>query len=273
MTLVFFQKGLICLRLLIISTLAVTLTGCVAPQQARQPSLTSERVWTAAKTLQRPSERRTINIAGTLNTHTKNAKSNIVPASLPAQPDDKSNVVINTKPNVVTKAEPPQSAQPDDKSNENTKPNVVTKAEPPQSAQPDDKSNENTKPNVVTKAEPPQSAQPDDKSDPVITKAMATIAAKMGLENSASVELSKVKRAKKMRSASLSTPFAASSGGKTSQAQTLEAGRFYISSKKTRRTSKDTIWLRPRTTISARKRQVGCSNFSSNTGVRAPHPD
>jgi hypothetical protein len=149
MTLVFFQKGLICLRLLIISTLAVTLTGCVAPQQARQPSLTSERVWTAAKTLQRPSQRRTINIAGTLNTHTKNAKSNIVPASLSAQPDDKSNVVINTKPNVVTKAEPPQSAQP------------------------------------------------DDKSDPVITKAMATIAAKMGLENSASVELSKVKRAKK----------------------------------------------------------------------------
>ena len=144
------QKGRI-LRLLIISALAVTLTGCAyfAPQQARQPSLTSERVWTAAKTLQRPSERRTINIAGTLNTHTKNAKSNIVPASLPAQPDDKSNVVINTKPNVVTKAEPPQSAQP------------------------------------------------DDKSDPVITKAMATIAAKMGLENSASVEFSKVKRAKK----------------------------------------------------------------------------
>jgi hypothetical protein len=201
MTLVFFQKGLICLRLLIISTLAVTLTGCVAPQQARQPSLTSERVWTAAKTLQRPSQRRTINIAGTLNTHTKNAKSNIVPASLSAQPDDKSNVVINTKPNVVTKAEPPQSAQPDDKSDVviNTKPNVVTKAEPPQSAQPDDKSDVviNTKPNVVTKAEPPQSAQPDDKSDPVITKAMATIAAKMGLENSASVELSKVKRAKK----------------------------------------------------------------------------
>jgi hypothetical protein len=170
------QKGRI-LRLLIISALAVTLTGCAyfAPQQARQPSLTSERVWTAAKTLQRPSERRTINIAGALNTHTKNAKSNIVPASLSAQPDDKSNVVINTKPNVVTKAEPPQSAQPDDKSN------VVI----------------NTKPNVVTKAEPPQSAQPDDKSDPVITKAMATIAAKMGLENSASVELSKVKRAKK----------------------------------------------------------------------------
>jgi hypothetical protein len=203
------------LRLLIISALAVTLTGCAyfTPQQARQPSLTSRQVWTG------PSEQRTINIAGTLNTHTKNAKSNIVPASLStqpdvklnpkpnlvtkteppqsAQPDDKSNVVINPKPNLVTKAEPPQSAQPNGKSNENTKPNIVTRAEPPQSAQPNDKSNENTKPNIVTRAEPPQSAQPNDKSDPVITKAMATIAAKMGLENSASVELSKTKRAKK----------------------------------------------------------------------------
>jgi hypothetical protein len=66
-----------------------------------------------------------------------------------------------------------------------------------------------------------------------------------------------------MRLASLSTPFAATSGAKTRQAQTLEAGRFYISSKKTRRTSTDTIWLRPHTAISARKRRVGCSNFSS----------
>ena len=149
MTLVFFQKGLICLRLLIISTLAVTLTGCVAPQQARQASLTSDRVWTVAKTLQRPSQRRTLDTAGRLNTHTKNAKSNIVPASLSSQSDDKSNVVTSAKPNIVTKTETPQSSQP------------------------------------------------DDKSDPVIKKAMATIAAKMGLENSASVELSKVKRAKK----------------------------------------------------------------------------
>ena len=144
-----FSKGRICLRLLIISALTVTLTGCVAPQQARQASLTSERVWTVAKTLQRPSQRRTLDTAGKLNTHTKNAKSNIVPASLSSQPDDKSNVVISAKPNIVTKTETPQSSQP------------------------------------------------DDKSDPVIKKAMATIAAKMGLENSASVELSKVKRAKK----------------------------------------------------------------------------
>jgi hypothetical protein len=141
-----FQKGRICLKLLIISALAVTLTGCAySPQQARQASSTSERVWTVAKTLQRPSQRRTLDTAGRLNT--KNAKSNIVPASLSSQPDDKSNAVINTKPNIVTKTETPQSSQP------------------------------------------------DDKSDPVIKKAMATIAAKMGLENSASVEFSKMKRA------------------------------------------------------------------------------
>jgi hypothetical protein len=164
-------------RLLIISALAVTLTGCAyfAPQQARQASLTSERVWTVAKTLQRPSQRRTVDTAGRLNTHTKNAKSNIVPASLSSQSDDKSNVVTSAKPNIVRKTETPQSSQPDDRSN------VVISA----------------KPNIVTKMEAPQSSQPDDKFDPVITKAMTTIAETMGLENTASVELSKVKRAKK----------------------------------------------------------------------------
>jgi hypothetical protein len=177
MTLVVFQKGRICVRLLIISALAVTLTGCAyfAPQQARQASLTSERVWTIEKTLQRPSQRRTVDTAGRLNTHTKNAKSNIEPASLSSQSDDKSNVVISAKPNIVRKTETPQSSQPDDRSN------VVISA----------------KPNIVTKMEAPQSSQPDDKFDPVITKAMTTIAETMGLENTASVELSKVKRAKK----------------------------------------------------------------------------
>jgi hypothetical protein len=61
---------------------------------------------------------------------------------------------------------------------------------------------------------------------------MATIAAKMGLENSASVELFRRSGLKEMRSASLSTPFAAMSGGKRRQAQTTGANRFYISSKK-----------------------------------------
>jgi hypothetical protein len=127
-------------RLLIISALAVTLTGCayLAPQQARQASLTSERVWTIEKTLQRPSQRRTVDTAGRLNTHTKNAKSNIEPASLSSQSDDKSNVVISAKPNIVRKTETPQSSQPDDRSNVviSAKPNIVTKMEAPQSSQP-----------------------------------------------------------------------------------------------------------------------------------------
>ena len=182
------------MRLLIISALAVTLTGCayLAPQQARQASLTSERVWTVAKTLQRPSQRRTVDTAGRLNTHTKNAKSNIVPASLSSQSDDKSNVVISAKPNIVRKTETPQSSQPDDRSNVviSAKPNIVTKMEAPQSSQPDDRSSVviSAKPNIVTKMEAPQSSQPDDKFDPVITKAMTTIAETMGLENTASVE-------------------------------------------------------------------------------------
>src|ERR1700745_1095242 len=100
-----FQKGRFSLRLVIISALAVTLGGCAyfAPQRARQAALTTERVWIAAETFQKPSQRRPLDTAGRANTHIKNAKSNIVPASLSAQPDDKSSVVIAAKPNIVTK--------------------------------------------------------------------------------------------------------------------------------------------------------------------------
>ena len=78
---------------------------------------------------------------------------------------------------------------------------------------------------------------------------MPSLAAKM--ENSASIELVEMKRAEKMHSVDLSTPFAATSGEKAPQAQKLEKGHSYILSKKTRRTSAVTISLRPRTTISA----------------------
>jgi hypothetical protein len=47
----------------------------------------------------------------------------------------------------------------------------------------------------LPKTETAQSSQPDDKLDPVIKKAMPTIAAKM--ENSVSVELVEMKRAEK----------------------------------------------------------------------------
>src|SRR5262249_43249860 len=54
-----------------------------------------------------------------------------------------------------------------------------------------------------------------------------------------------------MRSANPSTPFAATSGEKILQARKPETSRFYILSEKTWRTSAVTIWLHPRTTISA----------------------
>src|SRR5215472_1464635 len=53
----------------------------------------------------------------------------------------------------------------------------------------------NPKPTEAERTETPQSAQPNDKSDPVLKKAMPTIAAKM--ENSSSVELVEMKRAEK----------------------------------------------------------------------------
>src|SRR5215813_10203200 len=54
-----------------------------------------------------------------------------------------------------------------------------------------------------------------------------------------------------MRSENPSIPFAATSGEKILQARKPETSRFYILSEKTWRTSAVTIWLHPRTTISA----------------------
>jgi hypothetical protein len=138
------------LRLLVISSLAATLAGCayVAPQDVRQLSLTSEGVGTVAKKWQGPSQPRIIDSEGTLKTRTKNAKSNIVPASLSLQ-HNKSNAVINTKTDIVMNTKPPQSTQSDNKPN-------VAEMEPPQATQPDNKSNVviNTKPNIVTSMAP-----------------------------------------------------------------------------------------------------------------------
>jgi len=93
-----------------------------------------------AKNWQGPSQPRIIDSEGTLKTRTKNAKSNIVPASLSLQ-HNKSNVVINPKPDIVMNTKPPQSTQSDNKPN-------IAKMEPPQATQPDNKSNVviNTKP-------------------------------------------------------------------------------------------------------------------------------
>jgi hypothetical protein len=91
---------------------------------------------------------------------------------------------------------------------------------------------------IAAKTETPQSSQLDDKSDPVIKKAKATLAVKM--EIPASVEFVEMKGRQENGSASLSTPFAATSGENASGGET-ETGRFYISSKKTRRTSASTF--------------------------------
>ena len=94
-------------------------------------------------------------------THAKSAKSNIVPK------------VSSFVQLVAAKTETPQPTQPD-----------ITSA-----------TSLNANSTAATKTETAQSSQPDDKLDPVIKKAMPTIAAKM--ENSVSVELVEMKRAEK----------------------------------------------------------------------------
>ena len=140
--------------------------------------------------------------------------------------------------------------------------------------QPDNKSDTviDRKPAITAKTATLQSSHPDSNLDPVIKKAKATIAAKM--ENPASVEFVEMKRAdrKNALSATLSTPFAATSGGKTRQAEILEIGHFYISSRMTRHTSSVaamTLSPRLRTGISAIEKRV-MDNF---TDFRASDQD
>lgn len=159
------------MRPLLISALAATLTGCAcfAPPPVQRVAKTENTI--AAKK-ENPRHR------GTANTHTKNAKPDILPkmdASSSAQPNDKSNAVIDAKPNISPKMDASSSVQPNDKSN-----TIV-----------------NEKSTVGAKSETPQSSQLDDKS--VMEKAKVTIAAKM--ENPASVEFKAIKRAERKNAA------------------------------------------------------------------------
>jgi hypothetical protein len=199
------------MRPFIISALAATLIGCtwVAPKQTQQASLMA---YGAASALQMDSK----TVAKTKRaiaakkkghrhrrkaiTHPKSAKSNTVPnMSSSVQPNDKSNTLINAKPTVATKTETALSSQPDSasKASINANTTAASKTETAQSSQPADTSNVsiNPKATAITKTEIPQSSKLDDKLDPVIKKAMPTIAAKM--ENSVSVELVEMKRAEK----------------------------------------------------------------------------
>jgi hypothetical protein len=169
-------------RQFIISALTATLVGCtwIAPQPPQQAS----SIYAAAgmpqmhsKTVAKTEIAIAANKEGSRDrrkaTRTKKARSNTV-LNVPScvQPNDKPNASINAKSAIATKTETPQS-QPDNTSNTST----------------------TEKSTVVTKTEMPQSSQLDDKFDPVIKKAMPTIAAKM--ENSASIELVEMKRAEK----------------------------------------------------------------------------
>lgn len=173
------------MRPFIISALAATLIGCtfVAPKQTQQTSLMG---YGAASALQMDSKtgaktkraiaakKRRRRHRRNAITHAKSAKSNIVPkVSSFVQLNDKSNASINAKSTVAAKTETPQPTQPDSTSATSLNANSTAAA----------------------KTETAQSSQPDDKLDPVIKKAMPTIAAKM--ENSVSVELVEMKRAEK----------------------------------------------------------------------------
>ena len=128
------------MRLLLISALAATLIGCTCfpAQQAQQAQLLvlhgvakTERAIAAKK--DNPRHRRKA------NTHTENAKPNIVPkmdVSSSAQPDDKSNTVIDAKSTIAAKTETPQPSQVDDKSDpviKKAKATIAAKMENPAS--------------------------------------------------------------------------------------------------------------------------------------------
>jgi hypothetical protein len=223
-------------RLLLISALAATLIGCSsASQQTHQsfadrglyqthqeqsPQMHSKRHVLPGRTVAAKSRHRKNNDS------TKIAKSHLVPSFIRLH--DRSNTEITTPP-IAAKMETPSSSQSHDES--------VT-------------------PTVAAKTEIPPSSLLDDES--VIKKTKATIAAKMsdlasvatahdglgtahGPQNSGgSGILLNLKRwsgpSAKMRSATLLTPFVATSGTKTAC-----ANYFYISSKTTRRTSAATL--------------------------------
>ena len=172
------------MRPFIISALAATLIGCtwVAPKQTQQASLmgygAASVLQTDSKTVAKPKRASIGKKRGQHRrkaiTHTKSAKSNTVPnVSSFVQPNDKSNILINAKPAAAATTDTAPSSQPDDTSNASINANSTATA----------------------KTETAQSSQLDDKLDPVINKAMPTIAAKM--ENSVSVELVEMKRAEK----------------------------------------------------------------------------
>lgn len=199
------------MRLCFISALAATLIGCtwVAPKQTQQAPLMGYGAGgalqmdsnTVARTKRASaSKKRGHRHARKVVTHADSAKAYTVPnVSPPIQPNDKSNTLSNEKASVAAKTETGQSSQPDSTSNGsiNASSTAAAKTETAQSSRPANASNAsiNPKSTAIAKTDIPQSSQLDDKLDPVLKKAVPTIAAKM--ENSVSVELVEMKRAEK----------------------------------------------------------------------------
>jgi hypothetical protein len=136
------------MKLLLISALASTLMGCTcfAPQQAQQASLTGCMEANgfacsdgAAGRPQIAAQKENPRHRSKANTHTKNAKSNIVPkmdTPSSVQLDDKSNTATNAESTIATKTETPQSSQLDDKSDpviKKAKATIAAKMENPAS--------------------------------------------------------------------------------------------------------------------------------------------
>ena len=195
------------MRPCIISALAATLIGCtgVAPKQTQQTSLMGYGVASALqmdlKTKRAIAAKKSAHRHGSKEvSRTKNAKSNTVPnVASSVQPNDKSNTLINGQSSVAAKpeTETAQSSRTDSTSNASINATAAAKTETAQSSQPAGTSNVSINPEstAIAKTEIPQSSQLDDKLDSVLKKAMPRIAAKM--ENSVSVELVEVNRAKK----------------------------------------------------------------------------
>lgn len=199
------------MRPFFISALAATVIGCtcVAPKQMQQAPLIGYGAAgalqmdskTVAKTKRAiASKKRDHRHARKVVTHADSAKAYTVPnVSSPVQPNDKSNTLSNEKASVAAKTETAQSSQPDSTSNGSTNASstAAAKTETAQSSRPANASNASITPKstAIAKTEIPQSSQLDDKLDPVLKKAMPTIAAKM--QNSISVELVEMKRAEK----------------------------------------------------------------------------
>ena len=204
----YFFWGMDLVRLLLISALAATLIGCSsASRQMRQDFEGPGRG------LYQPVQERSPQM------HSAHQHGWVIAAKKKnARHRNNNNLAKIPESHIVPKMDASSLVRPDDRSNIVTTPASTAKTETAPSS-----SQETT----------PSFPQLDDET--VIKKAKAAIAAKMSDPDSVEFE-DMVRAARKNALAILSTPSVASSGTKT-----VDQDRFYMSSKKTRRTSAVTL--------------------------------